>query len=169
MELRWVPVPTHRGTHELLAGDRRLAALELVGTRGIARSGLGRWQLERDITRTVRVWDIADGTPIAELTRATWTCRRRLIFSDGSTVHWEPTSFWRSGWRFRDADGWVVESRRARGGPRSAADLWVAETRRPPAQLTVMAVLCRYLTLVTEADDAATASAAVIGSLPPPV
>src|SRR5207253_3404449 len=87
---------------------------ELSGTSAVASSASGRWRIEREMTRTARVWDLESGELVGELSRGAMSGRRTFTLSDGQVQVWEPASFWRTAWRFRSSAGIVLEFR-ARG------------------------------------------------------
>lgn len=165
--LSWRQPKAGRQLHELHAGTGIVAVLELSGSRGTAESAMGRWRLEQDVTRTVRIWDAASGELAADVSRASLLGQRRLFTASGDIYAWEPASLWRNRWRFRRKGQIVMEMRRGRGLVRASAEIDIPDATTPDRDLDLLAIAARFLTLLDDRNNGAAAGAAVAGSLPP--
>ncbi len=150
------------GRHELRAGGDILATLDLTGVRAKAATPVGTWRIERDMTRTIRVWDTTTTELVAEVSKSTWAGRRNVEFADGRSVTWEPANIWRTQWCFRTSNRKTQLVFARRGDPIPGNHEGDDADR---AQVALLTVLARYLSIVSANDDGVAAAAAVVGSV----
>ena len=146
--LRWTQPSARSSMHELRTDDDLVATLDFRGGRASAVSASGSWTIERDVTRTIRIWNVATRTLVGELSKGSWTGRRTLLMADGRLLIWKPASFLHMAWRFRADAGTALGFRRGRGIIRADGVLEVGHAVTASIDLEVLAILARYLVLV---------------------
>jgi hypothetical protein len=166
-ELRWEPRSAFSRTYDLVdprtEGGEPFATLVwrpglLLGGPAEARSGDGAWRFRRRglVRGTVLVTAEGGETPLATL-RIYW--RRAVLRLEGGRVFtWRRESFWRSAWRFEDANGTpVVRIRRALWPPAGAARVEIEASAAPASERALLACLGWYLTVLDRSRSAARA------------
>jgi hypothetical protein len=161
--LRWTQPSARNSSHELRAGEDLAATLELRGSRASAASSSGSWTIERDVTRTIRVWNVATRELVGELGKGSWSGRRTFLTADGDLLIWEPANLLHTAWRFRAEAGTALEFRRGRGVIRADGMVDVGQAVTSTVVLELLAILARYLVLISDRDNAA---ASIAGSIP---
>lgn len=162
-EAEWAQLGAGSAVYELIADGGPVARLELHGTKASGETARGVWRLERDVTRTLRVWDQEDASLVGEFESSSWSGRGTFRHISGRSYPWEPGNVWRSVYRFRGPDGPVVELGSSRGLLRRRTALRVIIGDSPELDLLVLAG--QYLLVVSAVDDGIAAGAAVAGSI----
>jgi hypothetical protein len=162
---RWRRSPTGSSIDELRSETGIVATLELSGSRARAEIGEDRYRFERDVTRTVRVWDERTGQLIGESGRSSWAGRRSVRMASGQAFVWEPAGFLRTRWRFRVDSDPAIDFRLGNGVYRSEAVVTVGDQGQSVTDLGLLATLGRYLWRLDDRDDAAAGVAAAVGTI----
>jgi hypothetical protein len=167
--IQWTQPSARRPLHELRSEAGLLATLEFTGRHASGISARGNWRIERDVTRTIRVWNAVSGDLHGELSKGGWTGRRVFATTSGRIYVWEPANLWRTAWRFKADSGAALEFRRGRGVLRASGSVFVPDSAGSDSDMDLLAILARYLVLLDDNDNGVAAAAAVVGSMPPPV
>jgi hypothetical protein len=107
--MEWRESRKAKGRDELRLGDGVLATLQWAGCfsdRASGRAPQGRWVFDRPgfLCRDVKVWSGESDSPVAVYYPG-WLGDGTLEFSDGRSVKWVSTNFWRTHWEFRAPSG----------------------------------------------------------------
>ncbi len=150
--------------YELRGDGVTVAQITIDGARANATSASASWLIVRDITRTIRIWNAASGDLVGEVSKSGWTGHQTVTLSNGHVYSWEPTNAWRSQWCFRCDSGSMVLRVYRGGNPIAVGGLDRLAGGVASAEIELLAIVARYLLVVSANDDGIAAAAAVIGS-----
>jgi hypothetical protein len=174
--LEWRESRTVRNQDELIGDGTIQATLRWEGwvstyATGSARAGQWTFGRPRLLSRDVSVWVAGseDGAPYAVyaprlLGGGPLTC------ADGRTYYWDAVDFWRSQWRWTDADNrLLLQAGDTSGFLEQRTGIWLAtveraDPERAEEERALLVLAARYL-MVLQARDTAAASAATTAAV----
>jgi len=162
--LEWRESRTAGRQDELYAAGQIVATLRWEGLFSTLATGTARteqWTFERPrlLSRDVEVWVAGQDAPVAVFSPG-WTEDGKLSYTDGRTLYWRGTNFWRTEWVFCDVHGGpLIRFEDTSGLFKKTTTVGPARAGLSEADRALLALLGRYLIVLQDRDRAAVVAA----------
>jgi hypothetical protein len=141
---RWLLAESDPAVHELHSPAGVVGRLVFDGDRAVGETAAGSWVVKQDVTRTVRVWNVATRWLAAEMEMPNWTGHRSLVTASGERFTWRRPMPWRRRWHLRSSNGSVIDIDAV---DVEGAVVTIEDTGLRPEHLAIAVLIASYIVL----------------------